>query len=73
VLGATSSPACVPWPADARAWNSGRSQRTVPAAFPASETFDVGADLGSTVSLDSRERRPFRFDGRIHEVGVKLN
>jgi len=48
-------------------------QRTVPAAFSASETFDVGVDLGSTVSLDYMERRPFRFDGRILEVAVKLN
>ncbi len=48
-------------------------QRTVPAAFSASESFDVGVDLGSTVSLDYMERRPFRFDGRILEVGVKIN
>ena len=48
-------------------------QRTVPAAFSASETFDVGVDLGSTVSLDYMERRPFRFDGRIVEVGVRIN
>ena len=38
---------------------------TVPAAFSASETFDVGVDLGSTVSLDYFDRRPFRFDGKI--------
>ena len=48
-------------------------QRTVPAAFSASETFDVGVDLGSTVSLDYLERRPFRFDGRILEMGVTVN
>ena len=47
--------------------------RTVPAAFSASETYDVGVDLGSTVSLDYFERRPFRFDGTIHKVEVKLN
>jgi arylsulfatase len=47
-------------------------KRTVPAAFSASETFDVGVDLGSTVSLDYFERRPFRFDGTIHKVEVKL-
>lgn len=47
--------------------------RTVPAAFSASETFDVGMDLGSTVSLDYSERRPFRFDGTIHKVEVKMN
>ena len=48
-------------------------KRTVPAAFSASETIDVGVDLGSTVSLDYFERRPFRFDGTIHMVEVKLN
>ncbi|MBK7659544.1 MAG: hypothetical protein IPJ28_10505 [Betaproteobacteria bacterium] len=47
-------------------------KRTVPAAFSASETFDVGVDLGSTVSLDDYARRPFRFDGAISSVKVDL-
>jgi arylsulfatase len=47
-------------------------QRTVPAAFTASESFDVGVDLGSPVSLDYFERRPFRFDGNIAAVQVQL-
>jgi len=47
-------------------------KRTVPAAFSASETFDVGVDLGSTVSLDDYARRPFRFDGAIFSVKVDL-
>ncbi len=47
-------------------------KRTVPAAFSASETFDVGVDLGSTVSLDYIDRRPFRFDGRISSVKVDV-
>ena len=47
-------------------------QRTVPAAFTASETFDVGTDLGSPVSLDYFDRRPFAFDGKINTVDVKL-
>ena len=47
--------------------------RTVPGAFSASETFDVGVDLGSTVSLDYMERRPFRFDGKVSAVKVVLN
>ncbi len=46
--------------------------RTVPAAFTASETFDVGVDLGSPVSLDYFERAPFAFDGRIADVRVDL-
>ena len=46
--------------------------RTVPAAFTASESFDVGVDLGSTVSLVYDERRPFAFSGKINQVKVEL-
>ena len=45
---------------------------TVPAAFTASETFDVGIDLGSPVSRDYFERRPFKFSGKIEKVRVEL-
>ena len=47
-------------------------KRTVPAAFSASETFDVGIDLGSPVSLDYFDRRPFRFDGQVYRVEVQI-
>jgi arylsulfatase A-like enzyme len=47
-------------------------ERTVPAAFSASETFGVGIDLGSPVSLDYFDRRPFRFEGTIERVEVEL-
>jgi arylsulfatase len=47
-------------------------KRTVPAAFTASETFDVGVDLGSPVSVDYFDRRPFAFDGTIDAVTVEL-
>jgi arylsulfatase len=47
-------------------------KRTVPAAFSASETFGVGVDLGSPVSLDYFDRRPFRFEGEIGSVEVEL-
>jgi arylsulfatase len=47
-------------------------KRTVPAAFSASETFGVGVDLGSPVSLDYFDRRPFRFEGEIESVEVTL-
>jgi arylsulfatase len=46
--------------------------RTVPAAFTASETFDVGVDLGSPVSQEYAERRPFAFDGKIAWADVAL-
>lgn len=38
----------------------------------ASESLDVGTDLGSTVSRDYYERRPFKFDGLIKKVTVEL-
>ena len=47
-------------------------KRTVPAAFSASECFNVGVDLGSPVSLDYFDRAPFRFSGRIGKVEVAL-
>ena len=47
-------------------------ERTVPAAFTASETFDVGVDLGSPVSMSYFDKRPFRFDGEIDRVSVSL-
>ncbi len=47
-------------------------KRTVPAAFTATETFDVGVDLGSPVSLNYFDRRPFEFNGTIETVKVEL-
>ena len=47
-------------------------KRTVPGAFTASETFDVGVDLGSPVSLEYMEKAPFPFTGKISRVEVKL-
>ncbi|MFM8495641.1 MAG: arylsulfatase [Planctomycetia bacterium] len=44
--------------------------RTVPAAFTASESFDVGLDLGSTVDPAWLEREAFAFDGAIGTVRV---
>ena len=46
--------------------------RTVPVGFTASETFDVGVDLGSPVSPDYFDRRPFRFNGEIERVDVEV-
>lgn len=47
-------------------------KRTVPLVFTASETFDVGTDLGSPVSLNYDDRRPFPFEGKIKSVDVSL-
>ena len=43
---------------------------TLPLTFTATETFDVGVDLGSPVSLDYFDRAPFRFTGTIRGVDV---
>jgi len=43
----------------------------VPVIFTASETFDVGMDLGSPVSLDYHERAPFKFNGQIEKINIK--
>jgi hypothetical protein len=44
--------------------------RTVPAAFSATETLDVGADLGSPVSLKYAKQAPFEFNGKIRSMKV---
>jgi arylsulfatase A-like enzyme len=46
--------------------------RTVPLGFTASETFDVGRDLGSAVSMRYFDRAPFAFSGHIKNVHVAL-
>jgi arylsulfatase A-like enzyme len=45
---------------------------TVPAAFTASESFDVATDLGSPVSAAYEDRRPFAFEGSNIKVNVTL-
>ncbi len=49
---------------------AGQVPRTVPAAFTATESFDIGLDLGSPVSLVYEEARPFAFDGTIYDVMI---
>lgn len=46
--------------------------QTVALAFTASETFDVGTDLGSPVSKLYYDKRPFAFSGKIGKVSVSL-
>ena len=45
---------------------------TVAGAFSASETLDVGVDLGSPVSFAYFDRAPFAFNGKIEKVDVTL-
>ncbi len=47
-------------------------KRTVPLAFSATETFDVGVDLGAPVSLTYRDQAPFEYNGVINSVKVEM-
>ena len=46
--------------------------RTVPLAFTASETSDIGVNLGSPVSIQCFDQRPFAFTGELESVEVAL-
>ena len=50
---------------------SGVTPFAPPLTFTASETFDIGEDLGSPVALDYFERAPFAFDGKVQDVLVR--
>ena len=47
-----------------------RIGRSVPAGHTASETFDVGKDLGSPVAMDYLDRAPFEFSGEIEKIYI---
>jgi len=47
---------------------TGKVQRTVPAAFTASETFDVGMDTASPVANDYFDKAPFEFEGTLKRL-----
>lgn len=47
------------------------AETTVPAIFTASESFDVGMDLGSGVAMEYHDRVPFAFNGKIERLNIK--
>lgn len=63
--------------ADVAFWINGKEaargtvQRTIPAVFTASETFDVGMDTSSPVADDYAEMAPFAFEGTLHKLYFK--
>ena len=65
------APATVTLRINGKQVGQGRIERSVPAAHTASETFDVGVDLGSPVALDYFDRVPFRFNGKIEKINIK--
>jgi arylsulfatase len=58
-------------PAELTFWINGQGaaigtvERTIPAVFTASETFDVGMDTSSPVADDDFDLAPFAFNGRL--------
>jgi len=58
-------------PAEVKFWingeeaASGTVERTIPATFTASETFDVGMDTNSPVADDYFDKPPFEFNGTL--------
>ena len=65
------APATVTLKVNGKQVGQGRIGRSVPAAHTASETFDVGVDLGSPVALDYFDRAPFRFNGKIEKIHIR--
>lgn len=57
------APATITLYVDGDEVGTGRVERSVPAVFTATETFDIGIDLGSPVALDYHDRAPFPFTG----------
>ncbi|RGP54431.1 arylsulfatase [Pseudomonas abyssi] len=50
----------------------GEVSKVVPSRFSATETMDIGMDLGSTVSKAYQEHAPFAYNGTIEQVEVEL-
>jgi arylsulfatase len=65
------APATVTLKVNGKQVAQGRVEQSVPALFTASETFDIGMDLGSPVSLDYFDRAPFKFNGKINSINIK--
>jgi arylsulfatase len=66
------APATVTLSVDGKEVGKVETLGTVPAAFSSSETLDVGIDLGSPVSFKYFEKAPYKFNGKISKMHVKL-
>lgn len=51
---------------------TGKVEQIVPSRFAPTETMDIGADLGGTVSEAYRADSPFAFTGNIDKVTIEL-
>lgn len=63
-------PATITLRVDCEAVGTGRVERSVQAAFTASERIDIGVDLGAPIALDIHDRVPFAFNGTIEPVHI---
>ena len=64
----------LPFPAPPSGSTAGRTMEesvSAPLTFTANDCLDIGQALGSPVSLDYRDKAPFKFNGTINEVHVK--
>ncbi len=64
------APATVTLSVNGKQVAQGRIDRSVPGVHTASETFDIGKDLGSPVALDYMNRAPFAFNGNIEKIHI---
>ena len=51
---------------------SGKIDMVPPARYSATETLDIGIDLGSVVSRSYNEEAPYPFNGKIEKVAFDL-
>lgn len=51
----------------------GMIENVAPGTFSATETMDIGTDLGASVSAAYRHRAPFAFTGKIVEVTIETS
>ncbi|MCI0333125.1 MAG: arylsulfatase [Planctomycetes bacterium] len=57
---------------DGKKVGEGKLEKQIPFIFSASESLDIGMDLGSTVSHVYHDERPFAFSGKIEKVTFEL-
>ena len=51
---------------------SGKIDMVPPVRYSATETLDIGMDLGAVVSTSYHDKAPFAFDGKIEKVVFDL-
>ena len=61
-----------PRPSDGKPAGEGEIANVTPGRFSATETLDIGMDLGSTISMDYSDKAPFAFTCTIKTVRIDL-